>query len=111
MKKFHIALAVSNIPTSVQEYSQRLGQAPDLIIPGHHALWRTPTINLSIRTSSTAQAQPLRHLGWEMKETDRLSVEVDCNGIAWECFTAQQHVQEIVQAWPDISYNPAPCSS
>ena len=111
MKRFHVALAASDITISVQEYSQRLGQTPDLIIPDHYALWRTATPNLSIRISSNAQSQPLRHLGWELEETDRLSVEVDCNGIAWECFTAQHQAEEIVQAWPDISYNPTPCSS
>ena len=61
MQKFHIARAVSNIATSVQEYSQRLGQTPDLIIPDHYALWRAATLSLSIRTSSNAQSQPLRY--------------------------------------------------
>ncbi len=68
MKKFHMTLAVSNIPTSVHEYSQRPSQPPDWIIPDHYALWRTATLNLSIRTPSTAHSQPLRHLDWETKK-------------------------------------------
>ena len=49
MKKLHIALSVSDIEQSVLDYSSRLSQEPDLVIPGEYALWRTDTLNISIR--------------------------------------------------------------
>ncbi|HNP28484.1 MAG TPA: hypothetical protein PKK23_05535 [Nitrospirales bacterium] len=61
--------------------------------------------------ADSALSQPLRHLGWEVKNIDRFSVEVDCDGIAWECFTPQQQAEEMIQGWPDISYHPPPYSS
>jgi len=33
MKRFHLALGVLDVETSAQDYSQRLGCRPDLLIP------------------------------------------------------------------------------
>jgi len=49
MKRFHLALGVSDVEASVDDYSQRLGCRPGLLIPGKYALWRTDAVNLSIR--------------------------------------------------------------
>ena len=49
MKRFHLALGVSDVEASVYDYSQRLGCRPGLLIPGKYALWRTDAVNLSIR--------------------------------------------------------------
>ena len=48
-KRFHIALGVSDVEASADDYSQRLGCRQDLLIPGKYALWRTDAVNLSIR--------------------------------------------------------------
>ena len=49
MRKFNLALEVSNIEESVAKYNQRFGQQADLVIPGKYALWRTSSLNISIR--------------------------------------------------------------
>jgi hypothetical protein len=49
MKRFHLALGVSDVEASVDDYSQRLGCRSGLLIPGKYALWRTDAVNLSIR--------------------------------------------------------------
>ena len=41
MKGFHIALGVADVEASADDYLQRLGCRPDLLIPGMYALWRT----------------------------------------------------------------------
>ncbi len=38
MKRFHIALGVSDVEASARDYSQRLGCQPDLLIPNEYAL-------------------------------------------------------------------------
>ena len=38
MKRFHIALGVSDMEASADDYWQRLGCRPDLLIPGKDAL-------------------------------------------------------------------------
>lgn len=62
MKKFHIALAVTDIEASVNDYAQRLGHRPDVVIPHEYALWRTPALNLSIRRAPAVVGGTLRHL-------------------------------------------------
>ena len=105
MRRFHIAISVSDIAASVEDYSGRLGQQPVLIIPGEYALWRTDRLNLSIRYAP-ASAGELRHLGWEDPQAQTLSVERDVNGLVWECFSARDQAREIVANWPDTDYRP-----
>ncbi len=101
IKRFHIALGVANIEESVKDYSTRLAQSPDIIIPNEYALWRTPTLNFSIRTVSKAERGHLRHLGWELSDATQFLTEIDSNGIPWESFTAAQQDEEIKDTWTD----------
>jgi len=48
MKNFHLALGVSDVEASADDYSQHLGCRPGLLITGKYALWRTDALNLSI---------------------------------------------------------------
>ncbi len=106
--KFHVALGVSNIERSVEDYSRRLGQQADVIIPDEYALWRTQTLNVSIRKVPPEKSGTLRHLGWELDGAENFSTETDSNNILWEYFSADQQADEIAQTWPGISYRPQP---
>ncbi len=106
MKRFHIAFGVSDVEASAEDYSQRLGCLPDLLIPGEYVLWRTDAVNVSIRKVSYEEGTALRHLGWEDPLSPTFSAERDVNGILWECFTADQQAAEIRRAWPSTSYHP-----
>jgi hypothetical protein len=106
MKKFHIALAVTDIEASVSDYAQRLECRPDVVIPHEYALWRTPALNLSIRRAPAGEGGTLRHLGWEDPASPAFSAERDVNGILWEHFSSEQQAEEIRQAWPSVTYRP-----
>ena len=106
MRTLHLALAVSNIESSVMEYSARLGASPVVIIPGEYALWRTAALNLSIRNTSERPGT-MRHLGWEDTDAAEFSTETDCNGVTWEKFSASHQAQEINEIWPGTNYQPA----
>ena len=105
MRVLHLALAVSNIEQSVADYSARLGVLPVVVVPGEYALWRTETLNLSIRKTSEPSGT-MRHLGWEDTEATEFSTEADCNGIIWEKFSAFHQAQEINEIWPKANYQP-----
>ncbi|MFQ4137469.1 hypothetical protein PGN35_014225 [Nodosilinea sp. PGN35] len=104
MKKLHIALSTDDIAASVADYSARLGCAPVLVIDGAYALWRTETLNLSIRQGTGVVPGQLRHLGWEDDQAKAFSAEVDANGITWEHFAAHHQADEIQTAWPGTAY-------
>lgn len=101
MKKLHVAIGTADIDASVVDYSKRLGQAPEVVVPGNYALWRTEALNLSVRVTGPDEAGKLRHLGFETADAANFTAEVDCNGITWEEFSADQQQQEILEAWPD----------
>ena len=103
MKKIHIALAVKNLESSINEYSRRLGSRPVVIVEGQYALWRTTEVNLSI-SEKPDQAGQLRHLGFEDPEATEMSTEYDINGLMWEQFTAIQQRDEILQHYPQADY-------
>ena len=103
MKKLHLAIATHDIESSITDYSNRLGCKPCVVVPNEYALWRTRTINLSIRRDQSCKPGELRHLGWEDSEATEFSTSMDVNGIMWENFTAQQQAGEIEEAWPVIS--------
>ena len=105
MKILHLALAVANVEESIADYSSRLGAAPVVVVPGEYALWRTDTLNFSIRRDAEHRG-PLRHLGWEDSDATKFSVETDCNGITWERFAAEHQAQEINETWPHANYRP-----
>jgi len=106
MKKLHLAIGVSNINSSVEEYSRRLGQKADVVIPEQYALWRTQTLNVSIRKVVGDAVGQIRHLGWENSEATVFTSEYDGNHILWEEFTANQQAQEIEKTWPGTGYKP-----
>ena len=105
MRVLHLALAVSNIEQSVADYSARLGIPPVVVVPNEYALWRTDTLNLSIRKTNEVPGT-MRHLGWEDTEATEFSNEIDCNGIIWEKFAASHQAQEINDIWPGANYQP-----
>jgi len=105
MKKFHIALSVSSLKESVHDYSPRIGKKPDVIIPDQYALWRTDSLNFSIRQEPEKAGQ-LRHLGWEDDQAQSFSSDHDANGVVWEHFSAEQQAVEIKSLWPEAGYAP-----
>jgi catechol 2,3-dioxygenase-like lactoylglutathione lyase family enzyme len=106
MRIIHIAIGVTDIAASVTDYTRRLDAAPVLVVPGEYALWRTETVNLSIRRVAAELSGQLRHLGWEDDACEVFVMENDVNGIAWERFTPEQQAAEIRAAWPDADYTP-----
>ena len=105
MKRFHLAVGVADIASAVLDYSRRLACDPVVVVDGEYALWRTETLNFSIR-KTTEEAGLLRHLGWEDAGATAFYAEKDVNGILWESFSAQQQADEIQQLWPSTQYQP-----
>lgn len=103
MKVLHLALSVADIEQSIADYSARLGEVPVVVVAGEYALWRTGTLNLSIRKTGES-AGSLRHLGWEDSRASKFSAEIDCNGITWERFAASHQAQEINDIWDGTNY-------
>ena len=101
-KKFHIAVAVNDIEATVQEYSRRLGSPPTLVVANEYALWRTETLNFSIRKTQDAPGV-VRHVGWEDPGATGFTRETDANGLLWERFTEQDQQEEIARLWPTAS--------
>ncbi len=106
MKKLHIAISTNKIEETIKDYSTRLGANPCSVVSGEYALWRTETLNVSIRQDLTCTAGALRHLGWEDPATSEFSEDIDVNGIVWEKFTAQQQADEINEFWSQANYEP-----
>ena len=104
--KLHIALSTDKIDETIKDYSQRLGQAPCSSVAGEYALWRTESLNLSVRQDSSCAPGSLRHLGWEDANAKSFSQDIDVNGIVWERFNAQNQADEINQVWPNAAYQP-----
>jgi hypothetical protein len=96
-KKFHIALGVKNIEDSIEDYTKRLNCKPAVIVPDTYALFKTETLNISIRKSESVG---LRHLGWEDPEATDFSEDIDVNGIPWERFASPHQIEEITSIWP-----------
>ena len=107
MKKLHIAISTSRIEDTIADYSVRLGVEPCSFVAGAYALWRTESLNVSIRHDASCPAGTLRHLGWEDSAATKPSEDVDVNGITWERFTAEQQADEINTLWPDAKYRPS----
>ena len=99
----HIALAVRDLSTSIQDYSARLGLEPCCIVEGTYALWRTERLDLSISVNPEA-AGMLRHPGFEDRVAAEMSAERDVNGIEWERFTETQQRDEILRLWPHARF-------
>lgn len=107
MKRLHLAIATDNIEKTIQDYSQRLGAEPCSWIAGEYALWRTDTLNVSVRQDPACAVGELRHLGWEDDNAETFTQQTDVNGIVWEHFSAQQQADEINEIWPEANYLPS----
>ena len=106
MKKLHIAISTNRIEETVKDYSTRLGSEPCSYVSNEYALWRTESLNVSVRQDSTCTPGKLRHLGWEDDSAPEFSQDKDVNGIIWERFSAQQQADEINALWPQANYKP-----
>lgn len=106
-KKLHVAIATNDIERSIADYSARLGAPPCSSVANEYALWRTETVNFSIRMDPDCAPGTLRHLGWEDPDAAGFSAEDDVNGITWERFSAEQQAEEINDLWPEADYKPA----
>ncbi|MGD2182034.1 hypothetical protein [Lusitaniella coriacea] len=106
MKKFHLAIATNNIEATVKDYSHRLGCEPCVVVADRYALWRTESLNLSVRQDPSCQPGELRHLGWEDPEAKEFTSEKDVNGLLWENFSPQQQADEIEEIWSGTGYIP-----
>ncbi len=106
MKKLHIAISTDQIDATVADYSLRVGAPPCVFIAGEYALWRTDTLNLSVRQDPACAPGTLRHLGWEDPSAESFTQDTDVNGIVWERFSARQQADEINQIWPAAQYQP-----
>jgi len=106
MKKLHVAISTDSIEQTVQDYSQRIGSPPCSSVPGQYALWRTESLNLSVRQDSRCPPGTLRHLGWEDPTATEFTQDTDVNGIVWERFSAEHQADEINTLWPGAWYRP-----
>lgn len=106
MKKFHIAISTNKIEETVTDYSKRLGVAPCIFVPGQYALWRTESLNVSVRQDPSCAPGSLRHLGWEDSTAMEFAQDIDVNGIVWERFSAEQQAEEIRALWPEANDRP-----
>lgn len=98
MKRFHIALAIANLDASIADYSARLGQPPQVVVPGTYALWRTEQLNFSINQQPEGAGQ-LRHVGFEDDDVTGFRRDADVNGIEWENFSALAQELQIVATY------------
>lgn len=104
--RLHLAIATNQIAATIEDYTTRLGVPPCSVVSGEYALWRTETINLSVRQDDSCQPGELRHLGWEDESAIKFSQDVDVNGIVWERFNAQHQADEINETWSVANYVP-----
>lgn len=101
MKKFHLAICTHDLTASVEDYSQRLGQPPQLVVEDEYALWRTDSLNVSLRYDQSCSHGEVRHLGWEDETATEFSSDTDSHGILWERFSFAQQSEEIKALWPE----------
>ena len=99
-KKIHIAISVRNLGEVVQDYTNRLGTSPEVLIEDEYALWRTESVNLSLRVDGSVPSGTLRHLGFEDSSAKGFTSTIDSVGIEWEHFRAEDQLAEINELWP-----------
>jgi len=83
------------------------GCEPAKLVAGEYALWRTETLNFSIRRAKETPAT-LRHVGWERPGGARVSKKNRCE---WNCVGALQRrapAKRIEELWPTEA-NEIPC--
>tara|TARA_R110002050_G_scaffold111612_1_gene225316 strand:+ start:278 stop:601 length:324 start_codon:yes stop_codon:yes gene_type:complete len=106
VKKLHIAIATNKIEETIKDYSARFGMEPCSFIANEYALWRTDSLNVSVRQDPSCKPGELRHLGWEDPSAQEFTQNTDVNGIVWERFNAQQQADEINEIWPEAKFSP-----
>lgn len=94
MRRIHIALAVASVAESVEDYSQRIGARPTVVVTGKYAMWRTDQMNFSINEIPDRAGQ-LRHLGFEDDGAEGFGSDTDVNGIMWELFSPRAQDEKI----------------
>ncbi|MGH1486089.1 MAG: hypothetical protein ACRBCI_07690 [Cellvibrionaceae bacterium] len=102
MKRFHLALTTRDLPASITDYTSRFGVKPELVVKNEYALWRTDSLNISVRMDLKSEPGLLRHLGWEDPSVSSFSEEADVNGILWERFSAELQKDETIALWPSL---------
>jgi|TARA_Y100000389_G_scaffold202866_1_gene249526 hypothetical protein len=106
MKRLHLAIGVKNIENSIQDYQKKFNCKPAVVIENEYALFRTDSLNLSIRKVEDEKLG-LRHLGWESEQYTGFTEETDCNGFIWEHFRKEDQIKEILDVWPQsLQSNP-----
>ncbi|WGK68327.1 hypothetical protein P0082_07510 [Candidatus Haliotispira prima] len=105
--KLHVAVSSHQIEKTIEEYTIRLGTKPCLSVPNAYALWRTDSLNISVRQDTACPPAKLRHIGWENPTARSFSKKKDVNGLTWEKFNARQQADEINALWPKAKYRPA----
>ena len=101
--KVHIAISVSDISQSVEEYTVFLKEPPVLVVTNQYALWRTKEINLSLRKTYDSPGT-IRHLGFEDDVFSSFDTFTDRDGVLWETFNKSNQKSEIQTIWPFIDY-------
>jgi hypothetical protein len=98
MRRFHIALAVTDLTDSIADYSRRLGHSPTAVVQGKYAMWRTEQLNFSI-SQLPERAGQLRHLGFEDESASGFAEERDVNGVVWEFFSPSGQDEKILEMY------------
>ena len=97
MQKFHIALGIKNINKAIIDFTYKLDSKPIIIIKNKYVLFRTETLNISLRKDNQVS---LRHLGWEDSTCKSFEKTVDSNRILWERFPFEYQLKEIRDIFP-----------
>lgn len=97
MKKFHISLSTEHFDASVTEYTKRLGCAPDKVVTGRYARWRTDLLNFTLSCKPGQKGGTVRHIGFEEDAAEGFREETDANGIVWEYFSLATQNEEITR--------------
>jgi hypothetical protein len=100
-RKLHLAISSQDIAATIVDYSKRFGADPEVVVEGEYALWRTESLNVSVRQDPEVPSGQLGHLGWEDSEAQSFTAETDVNGIVWEHFNATHQKDEILEVWPE----------
>lgn len=99
--KVHIAISVSDISQSINQYTIFLKKPPVLVVPKEYALWRTKELNLSLRKTNDTSGK-IRHLGFEDDSFSSFDTFTDRDGVLWETFNKVNQKSEIQTIWPNI---------
>jgi catechol 2,3-dioxygenase-like lactoylglutathione lyase family enzyme len=102
VRRIHVALAVDDLNATIRDYTERLGAAPIVVVPGKYALWRTPEVNLSVNSDRT-QTERLRHIGFEDDQVTETTRSTDVNGLMWETFNPDQQDHEIAEVYGPVA--------